>query len=111
WASAGLPADAYHHAPIDDRWNYTPVEDWYKAVEAATRQCLDAGGRLYAHCHMGINRGPSAAMLALLTQNPDLDPFDAFLTIREARPAAGLVYAEAVGVRHLLNRYESDSTA
>ena len=32
-----------------------------------------------------------------------MSPLDAFLVIRSARPVAGLVYAEAVGIRHLLN--------
>lgn len=105
WVAGGLSPANYCHAPIVDSWRHTPDEDWYKAVEDFV---LDfwlnsfEGDRLLVHCHMGINRAPSAAMLALLTVDPLMDPFDAFLQIREARSAAGLVYAEAVGVRHLL---------
>lgn len=97
----------YEHAPIIDQWGHQPKEEWYLAVESFVRHFLawaPPGAKLYTHCHMGINRGTSAAMLALLTADPDLDPYDAFLAIRDVRPIAGLVYAEEVGKRHLRNR-------
>lgn len=105
WTRRGLAAENYCHAPITDSNRHIPAESWYTTVEEfVERFWLDPeGNRLYVHCHMGINRAPSAAMLALLTVNENLSPFEAFLAIREARPAAGLVYAEHVGVRHLLN--------
>lgn len=106
WALAGLPVDNYAHIPIVDSWRHIPDEDWFEAVEAFVHKFWlnsDEGHRLYVHCHMGINRAPSAAMLALLTVDPTLSPMDAFLHVRRARPVAGLVYAEAVGIRHLLN--------
>ncbi len=104
WAKAGLPNENYCHAPIIDSHRHTPAEEWYRTVvDFVERFWLESaeGDRLLVHCHMGINRGPSAAMLALLTVNPEMHPFDAFLQIRETRPAAGLVYAEAVGIWHL----------
>lgn len=107
WRAAGLPEGNYRHAPIVDSWRHIPPESWCETVEDFIRKFWEetgTGSRLYIHCHMGINRAPSAAMLALLTIDPDMDPMRAFLRIREARPAAGLVYAEAVGIRHLLNR-------
>lgn len=106
WESGGLDPDNYLHLPIIDSHRHQPAEDWYVGVTNFVQQFwLDSvnGDRLYVHCHMGINRGPSAAMLALLTVDPTLAPMDAFLTIREARPVAGLVYAEAVGIWHLRN--------
>lgn len=106
WQAEGLPAANHCYAPITDSWNHSPAESWYEAVESfVLKFWMESveGDRLLTQCHMGINRAPSAAMLALLTVDPLLDPFDAFLTIRAARPVAGLVYAESVGVRHLLN--------
>jgi hypothetical protein len=106
WLDSGLPASHYRHAPIIDSWHHIPPESWFIAVETFVRRFwLDSveGDRIYIHCHMGINRAPSASMLALLTVNPELDPWDAFLQIRKARPVAGLVYASAVGIRHILN--------
>lgn len=107
WVEGGLPESNYLHVPIDDHWGLIPDEDWFETIEAWVHKFwMEAveGERLYVHCHMGINRAPSAAMLALLTVDPTMEPFEAFLQIREARDVAGLVYAEAVGVRHLLNR-------
>lgn len=106
WVAEGLADENYAHVPIIDQWGHVPEEDWFAAVEAFVhRFWMDSaeGDRLYVHCHMGINRAPSTAMLALLTVDPLMHPLDAFLRIRKARPAAGLVYGEAVGIRHLLN--------
>lgn len=106
WTDAGLPTENYCHAPIEDSWRHIPDEDWFCAVENFVSdfwRSADEGDRLYAHCHMGINRAPSAAMLALLTVNANMQPWEAFMQIRNARPVAGLVYAEVVGIRHLLN--------
>ncbi len=103
------PDVAYCHAPITDSHSHYVAESWYAKVEDYVEQFwLDShdGDRLYVHCHMGINRAPSAAMLALLTVDPELDPYAAFLQIREARPSAGLIYAEQVGRRHLKLRGE-----
>lgn len=112
WVQAGLPAENYHLAPIIDSRRHTPDEGWYRAVQDfVQRFWLDSaeGDRLYVHCHMGINRAPSAAMLALLAVDPTMHPYEAFLQIREARPVAGLVYAEAVGVWHLFETLGIDN--
>lgn len=105
WLNAGLGARNYHHAPIIDSRSHIPSEDWFCQAEDFIRtfwmESAD-GDRLYVHCHMGINRAPSTAMLALLTVDPYMTPMDAFMAVRGARPEAGLVYAEAVGIRHLL---------
>jgi predicted protein tyrosine phosphatase len=107
WLDAGLPPMNYDHVPVIDSWGHIPAEEWFRGVEdfvATFQRDYAEGDRLYIHCHMGINRAPSAAMLALLTVNPAMHPMEAFLQIREVRPVAGLVYAEVVGIRHLLNR-------
>lgn len=105
WVAAGLDADNYCYAPIVDSHRHRPSDEWYETVvDFVEGFWLDSseGDRLYVHCHMGINRAPSAAMLSLLTVDPTMDPFAAFMAIRNARPAAGLIYAESVGIWHLL---------
>lgn len=105
WIENGLSPRNYCYAPIVDDWTHCPDEAWFCAVQNFVLQFWfesSPGDRLYVHCHMGVNRAPSAAMLALLTVEPQMKPWDAFLTIRQARPAAGLVYANAVGARHIV---------
>lgn len=107
WRAAGFPPENYRHAPIIDSWRHVPPESWCEEVEGFVEKFwgeTGTGERLYIHCHMGVNRAPSAAMLALLTIDPDMSPMSAFLKIRSVRPIAGLVYAEALGIRHLLNQ-------
>ncbi len=107
WAAGGMPRKNYCRAPIVDLWGYQPPEDWFTTVEGFVRRFWResyVGDRLLVHCMMGINRGPSAAMLALLTVEPEMHPFDAFLRVRAARPVAGLVYAQPVGERHIAMR-------
>lgn len=106
WVANGLERGNYCHAPIIDSHRHSPDESWYEQIEAFVDRFWaesEHGESIYVHCHMGVNRGPSAAMLALLSVDPLMSPLAAFLTIREARPMAGLVYAEAVGRRHLSN--------
>jgi protein-tyrosine phosphatase len=105
WEQMGLPAENYCYAPITDSWRYKPEAEWYAAIEEFIGEFWmnsAEGDRLYVHCHMGINRAPSAAMLALMLVEA-MHPWEAFLAIREARPVAGLVYAEAVGSRFFEN--------
>lgn len=109
WVAEGLEYNNYCHAPIIDLRGHIPPEEWYTTIESFVRRFWQEsyhGDRLYAHCQMGVNRGPSAGMLALLTIDPELHPWAAFHTIRNARSVAGVVYAEAVGVRHLARRGE-----
>lgn len=114
WADCGLPVKNYAHLPIVDQRGHCPAEWWFAGVEDFVADFLvnrNEGDVLYAHCHMGINRGPSAAMLALLTADPETDPWDAFLTIRAARDISKLVYAEAVGMRHIVRSHADDDDA
>lgn len=85
------PDIAYVHVGQDDRGQRIPG-DWFDAVVGAARAGFDADGAILAHCHMGINRGPSAAYAVLL----DLgwDPVDAIDHIRSTRPIAAVGYAE-----------------
>lgn len=111
WEDAGLPAENYCYAPITDSYSHMPDDAWFSQIENFIGDFLvnrKDGDKVYVHCHMGVNRGPSAAMLALLTADPDLSPWDAFLAIREARSMAGLVYAQSVGLRHIAIYHDGD---
>lgn len=111
WESMGLPTENYCHAPIIDSRRHTPPERWFQSIEDFVKEFWSKsydGDRLYVHCQMGINRGPTAAMLSLLTVDPEMHPWQAFTMIREARPCAGIVYSEHVGARHV-QRYPSDN--
>jgi len=111
WIAAGLSSANYAHLPIIDSYNHIPDEAWFQGVEDFVADFLvtrSEGDRIYVHCHMGVNRGPSAAMLALLVADDDLTPWDAFLAIREARSIAGLVYAQSVGLRHIVRTNNGD---
>lgn len=104
WVYAGLPAENHCYAPIVDWWEHAPDEGWFQVVEEFVERFWHEsyeGDRLYVHCHEGVNRAPSAAMIAMLTVEPTMHPYEAFLRVREARPAAGLVYADVVGARHI----------
>lgn len=77
--------------------------DWFDAVAAFARAALAVpGARLLTHCHLGVNRGPSAGYAVLLDQG--WDPVDALEAIRGARPVAAVAYAEDALDWHLARR-------
>lgn len=81
----------YVHLPTDDRFgHHIPAEIFDNAVHEAAR-VVDGGGKVLLHCHMGINRGPSAAYAVLLHYGYDV--VDAFDLIRSKRPEAAIAYA------------------
>ena len=82
----------YIHLPTDDAYGHTIPRAHFDAAVKAARKALENGGRVFAHCHMGINRGPSTAMAILMDQG--FSPERAFDRIRARRPIAGIVYAE-----------------
>ena len=81
----------YLHNGQDDAGQRMP-DSWF---ETGVGFALDAlrtpGSAVLAHCHMGINRGPSMAYAILLAQG--WDPVDALTAIRAARPIAAFGYA------------------
>jgi len=82
----------YYHIPEDDyQGNHIDPADFDKAVLIA-RDAAAAGKKLFVHCHMGINRGPSTAYAILLDRG--WDPAKAFDLIRGKRPIAAVYYAE-----------------
>ncbi len=60
---------------------------------------ITSGGRVLVHCHLGINRSPSAAFAILLTLG--WGSVEALSAIRTARPIANAWYAEQALAWHL----------
>ncbi len=90
--AALAPTISYLHHGMDDVGQQVPGR-WFDVganfVLEATR---DVNAVVFAHCHMGINRGPSLGYAVLLAQG--WDPVEALDAIRSARPIAAIGYAE-----------------
>jgi dual specificity phosphatase 3 len=96
WASVeGL---SYLWAGIDDAGQRLPAA-WFDRITGWATEAIAAGGVVLTHCHMGINRGPSAGYAVLLALG--WDPVDALAAIRAARPIANTWYAEDALAWHL----------
>ncbi len=68
-------------------------DTWFdKGVGFALAALDDPQAQVLAHCHMGINRGPSMAFAILLAIG--LEPVAALDAIRSARPIAAIAYAD-----------------
>lgn len=105
---AGFPGVSYRWDGIDDRGQRVP-EPWFEDV---VRWCLtaleDPDAVLLAHCHMGINRGPSVGLAVLLGLGWDL--VEALDAIRRARPVAFVAYAEDALRWHHVRTDADDAT-
>jgi len=94
-----FPGVTYHWDGIDDAGQEVPDEWWERIVAWSLAALSQPGSKLLAHCHMGINRGPSAAYGVLL--GLAWDPVQAIDAIRSARREAHVWYAEdALRWRH-----------
>lgn len=87
------------HAP-DLRYLWNGADDvgqrmpdsWFDVgVGAALRALENPRAQVLAHCHMGINRGPSMAYAILLATGHS--PVRALSAIRRARPVAAIAYS------------------
>lgn len=86
------PQVAYLHNTANVAGQRMP-DEWFDAgVDFALAALEDPSAKVLAHCHMGINRGPSMAYAILLAQG--WDPVAAIDRIRQARPIANVWYAE-----------------
>ena len=81
----------YHRFGVDD--NGTRRKDlWFDDLTKTATQILsDPTAKIIVHCHMGVNRGPSALFAILLALG--WDDLDALRAIRNARPIAAVLYA------------------
>lgn len=88
--AASAPHIGYLHHGMDDAGQEVPAE-WF---EQAVGWVEEAGPEavVLAHCHMGINRGPSLGFAVLLAQG--WDPVEAIAAIRRTRPCANVCLAD-----------------
>jgi protein-tyrosine phosphatase len=91
WVAELLPGLEYFHHGIDDAGQEVPAEWFQSGVDYAVK-ALESGGMVLAHCHMGINRGPSLGFAVLLALG--WDAIEALDAIRRVRPIAFVAYAE-----------------
>jgi dual specificity phosphatase 3 len=89
--AAVAPEMSYLHAGVDDAGQAMP-DWWFETVASFAAGHINRGLRVLVHCHMGINRGPSAAFAVLLATG--WEPIDAIDLIRISRPIAAVGYAE-----------------
>jgi len=103
-----MPTVAYLHNGVDDAGQLMPDEWFDRGVGfAAEAWADDPAAVVVAHCHMGINRGPSMAYAILL--NLGWDPIEAIDHIRCARPIAAVDYAEDALDWHLRRNGSGES--
>ena len=92
FVEALAPGVGYLHLGVDDAGQRIPGT-WFDVVtEWSLTALADPCSKVLLHCHMGINRGPSAGYAVLLALG--LDPVDALTRIRRMRPIANVAYAE-----------------
>lgn len=91
FVAARHPQLTYVHVGVDDDGG-RQADEWFDEGVAAGLAALERGDTVLAHCHMGINRGPSMGLAVLLARG--WSPFDALFAIQQARPIAGIIYAE-----------------
>ena len=86
------PHIRYLHHGMDDAGQQV-AGDWFDTGVAFALDAFNASPEsvVLAHCHMGINRGPSLGFAVLLAQG--WDPVEALDAIRAARPIAYIDYA------------------
>lgn len=82
----------YLHHPVQDTGQHIPPE-WFERLNAWVGQALAApSARVLVHCHMGVNRAPSAVFGLMLAQGARVP--EALSAIRSARPVAVIDYAD-----------------
>ena len=81
----------YLHLGIDDAGQRVP-DAWFDEGVGFAREAIESGGVVLAHCHMGINRGPSMGFAVLLTLG--WTAREALDAIHAARPIAFVAYAD-----------------
>jgi predicted protein tyrosine phosphatase len=86
-----FPEVEYLWDGIDDRPRAAKAA-WFERITAWATDAIESGGTVLTHCHMGINRGPSAGYAILLRLG--WDAVDALDVIRRARPIANVAFAE-----------------
>ena len=91
WVRERAAGVDYLHLGIDDDGQRVPGE-WFDEGVGFAVKAIEDGGVVLAHCHMGINRGPSMGFAVLLALGWGVD--EALDAIHAARPIAFIAYAE-----------------
>lgn len=82
------PHIKYHWLGVDDEGDRRS-DEWFEAMQRVAAQILaDPTRKVVIHCHMGVNRGPSAAFTALITNG--VDPIEALGQIRASHSVAAI---------------------
>ncbi len=92
WVADRAPGVSYLWHGMDDVGQRVPAQWFETGVTWVLEAMEDPDAVVLAHCHMGINRGPSLGFAVLLAQG--VDPVEAIAAIREARPISATAYAE-----------------
>jgi dual specificity phosphatase 3 len=92
FVEAHAPRMTYWWNGQDDAGQAMPDEWFYDGVDFALEALKDPNAQVLAHCHMGINRGPSMAFAILLATG--MAPAAALDAIRKSRPIAAISYAD-----------------
>lgn len=82
-----------HWRGVDDNGGVRD-DQWFEAIRDRAHElfiCSNTPRRILVHCHMGVNRGPSALFAIMLTLG--WDALEALRRIRDVRPIAGIIYA------------------
>lgn len=83
---------------------------WFVSIVTKARQILqDPTRKVLVHCHMGVNRGPSALFAVMVATG--WNHLDALRQIRNVRPIAGLIYAPDAVRWFALNELGVEETA
>lgn len=89
--AAAAPEIDYLWLGIDDAGQRIP-DVWFDEGTQQISDLIGQGRTVLAHCHMGVNRGPSMGFAAMLVLG--WDPIEALDQIRRSRPIAYVGYAE-----------------
>lgn len=93
------PQLRYLHHRVEDAGQVIGGEWFAELADWVDGALADPDAKVLVHCHMGVNRAPSAALALLLRQGTGLRP--ALDAIRGARPVAVIDYASSALDWHL----------
>ncbi len=101
------PEIVYLHNGVDDHGGTLADSFFERGSRFAATAAEDPDHKVLAHCHMGINRGPSMGLAIMLEAG--WDPVDALTQIRTERPIAGILYSDHAVDWHLRHTGHPDT--
>lgn len=82
------PSITVYRLGVDDHGGRQSFDWWLSVLERSASILDRPENKLFIHCHMGVNRGPSAAFLVLVSEVFKMYPLDAYKLIRARRLVA-----------------------